>query len=305
MRIEFIREFLTIAEKGSFSLAAVELNITQPALSTHMKAMEKEIGKTLLDRGKGSNGAKLTNAGRIFYDEATEVLNRYDEAVSRTRRAPDESKGRITLLLSPFSRFCNAQAIEAVDAFNKAYPEIEVNLSLGLPQNLTEALDDGTIDCALLVQRVSPDEKRYPTVFLCEEEVGLLVPNDHPLTRLDEITPTDALKYPSVHRAHGNLEMTQRFHRELFREYGAMRFKLRGNPSIDDFLLREIHGDDMVIMPRSFVDSVQFQARADVTMLAFTPPLFGANSVIFSEGNESEAARTFRSFLENRATESL
>ena len=84
MEIEHLREFIRVIEEGSFSRAAVGLNISQPGLSKHMAALEKLLGAELLVRN--NTGVSLTPAGRVLYDEAQAVLQTYDGAMARFNR---------------------------------------------------------------------------------------------------------------------------------------------------------------------------------------------------------------------------
>ena len=88
MRMNLLREFVTLSKCQSFSSAARELHLTQPVVSTHIKSMEKELGFLLVDRRRG---VRLTEAGRRFLVEAQEILFAYDRAVEECRTLARES----------------------------------------------------------------------------------------------------------------------------------------------------------------------------------------------------------------------
>lgn len=88
MRMDLLREFVTLSKCQSFSSAARELHLTQPVVSTHIKSMEKELGFLLVDR---RGGVRLTEAGRRFLVEAQEILFAYDRAVEECRTLARES----------------------------------------------------------------------------------------------------------------------------------------------------------------------------------------------------------------------
>lgn len=79
MKIETLREFVMLVKCGSFSRAAKELFLSQPSLSTHISAMEKELGFALLERT--AMGFTLTTAGSSFLEYAQIITNTYEEAV--------------------------------------------------------------------------------------------------------------------------------------------------------------------------------------------------------------------------------
>lgn len=93
MDIEHCREFLLLAARLNFTEAASELNMTQPALSKHVLSLEKELGAPLLDRS--TRTFQLTEAGRIFSENASAIIAHYEEA----KRAIAQLKERPPLRL--------------------------------------------------------------------------------------------------------------------------------------------------------------------------------------------------------------
>src|SRR5918999_569436 len=90
--IRRLRYFVAVAERLSFSRAALDLHISQPALSEAVRKVEVELGVELLERS--SRGVALTGAGETLLHEAREVLARLDDAVLRTREAARGRAGR-------------------------------------------------------------------------------------------------------------------------------------------------------------------------------------------------------------------
>lgn len=86
MNIEHAREFLTLAQCLNFTEAANDLNMTQPALSKHLAALERELGAKLVDRTRKS--IQLTEEGRMFFETCGIIVNQYD----KMQRALDEIK---------------------------------------------------------------------------------------------------------------------------------------------------------------------------------------------------------------------
>lgn len=88
VKIETLREFAVLVKCGSFSRAAKELFLSQPSLSTHIGAMEKELGFELLERT--ATGFTLTSAGSSFLEYAQIIINTYEEAVESGKAASRE-----------------------------------------------------------------------------------------------------------------------------------------------------------------------------------------------------------------------
>src|SRR5579863_2658480 len=93
MELRHLRYFVAVAAHGSFSRAANELHLTQPALSRQVKSLEDEIGVALFLRGP--NAVSLTSAGEAFFEEAKDILTRVEAAVRRIITHPQREKLRV------------------------------------------------------------------------------------------------------------------------------------------------------------------------------------------------------------------
>src|SRR5882757_2380188 len=93
MELRHLRYFAAVAAHGSFSRAAKQLHLTQPALSRQVKSLEDEIGVALIVRGQ--NTISLTSAGEDFYEEAKDILARVDVAIRRIKTRPQGEMLRI------------------------------------------------------------------------------------------------------------------------------------------------------------------------------------------------------------------
>jgi LysR family nitrogen assimilation transcriptional regulator len=81
MNLKQLEYFVSVAELGSFSKAAVVLDIAQPALSRQVRALEIDLRETLLLRN--GRGVELTDAGRRLFGHATEILQQVDRKSTR------------------------------------------------------------------------------------------------------------------------------------------------------------------------------------------------------------------------------
>ena len=95
MNLNQLRYFVSVAEHGSFTKAAIQHYISQTAITQQIHALEENIGVKLLDRN--SRPASLTPAGKIFLKEAREILSRMDAALLRTREASTGLEGELHL----------------------------------------------------------------------------------------------------------------------------------------------------------------------------------------------------------------
>ena len=98
MRIDYIREFVRLADTMSFSKASEDLFISQPSLSRHISLLEAELGVRLVDRN--TRNAALTAAGRALYGDFTRLLDA-DRAIGEHARALSDGYSAQLRISSP------------------------------------------------------------------------------------------------------------------------------------------------------------------------------------------------------------
>lgn len=173
MEIRVLRYFWTIVEENSVSKAAEQLHITQPTLSRQLRELETELGTELFTREK--NRLKLTEAGLFLKSRAEEIL-------SLTQRTEQEFEDQKKLL---FSGNISVGCVEAdnsdtlsmmLEEFVADYPEVTFNIYTATGDDITDLLDKGLIDLAILLEPV--DTAKYNKIVLPRvERWELLVSN--------------------------------------------------------------------------------------------------------------------------------
>ena len=155
MELRVLQYFLAVAREQSISAAAESLHISQPALSTQLKAMEEELGKQLLIRGtKGSRKVVLTEEGMILRKRAEEILSLVKRTEDEITRSDETIVGDVyigtgeTDIVRLFAR--------AAKKIQKQYPDIHYHISSGNAEYVLEYLDKGLIDFGLLYSQVDP-----------------------------------------------------------------------------------------------------------------------------------------------------
>src|SRR5574343_1678507 len=93
MELRHLRYFKAVAELLNFSRAAEQLRVTQPALSRQIRALEEELGATLLDRNHAR--VLLTDAGRAYYTHTCKILAQVDMAAEAVKEVNEGSGGEL------------------------------------------------------------------------------------------------------------------------------------------------------------------------------------------------------------------
>ena len=179
MDIKSLRYFAAVAETGHMTRAAAILGIQQPPLSQQIKTLERELGVLLFRRHP--RGVALTDAGRQFQAEAQQLLA--DMAAMQQRMARLAS-GQAGSLAVGFTSSAAAHRFvpDALRAFRKAYPAVELRIREANAADLTEAIEAGRLHCGLLRVPVGrPEGLVFQT--LLREPVVVAMPSDHALAQ--------------------------------------------------------------------------------------------------------------------------
>ncbi|MDT0497319.1 LysR family transcriptional regulator [Algiphilus sp. W345] len=174
MDLRQLRYFAAIVEEGSLSRAAARLHVSQPPLSTHLKALEREIGAALLVRG--NRGVTPTAAGAVFYEEVRAVLSRLEQA---QERALQVHRGDVGVLSVGFVSIADYSILPpALSHFRARCPRVEVQLHELTTDAQIRELRAGRLDLAIGLAPVDEPDLRFER--LRREALILAAPEDHP-----------------------------------------------------------------------------------------------------------------------------
>lgn len=146
MDIRELRSFIHVARAGSFSRAASELYIAQPALSRQIAKLEEEIGVPLLTRY--GRGVRLTAAGARLLERAEMITHMVNETGEQVRASADEEGGHLAVGLPPtIGALIGADLIKD---FRARWPRVTLHLREGLSSSLQEWVLDKRVDLAVV-----------------------------------------------------------------------------------------------------------------------------------------------------------
>lgn len=182
MELRQLRSFIAVAEDGVISRAAQRLHLTQSALSRQIKALEEDLGVTLLERS--AHSVKLTQEGEVLLKEGRGVLERADAAVTKVRAA-----GKAVLLRVGYAPTLTAGILPlAISAFTQKHPRVRVELLDLSSTEMRTGLDQGSLDVVMTVKPAKLDEAIHWESLLQEAWCVAMSPN-HPLNAKKSIAP--------------------------------------------------------------------------------------------------------------------
>ena len=193
MELRTLRYFLAAANEENITRAADILHVTQPTLSRQLMDLEKELGTTLLLRGK--KGMTLTDDGIYFRQRAEEIVELAD-------RLEQDFVERNTGI-SGVSSIGASEAVgsrlfaKLIAQFSEKYPLVQFKLYNEMADQIKDRLDKGLVDVGLLLEPV--DTVKYDFVRLSQKETwGILMRRDHPLAERTSIEPQELISYPLI-----------------------------------------------------------------------------------------------------------
>jgi LysR family hydrogen peroxide-inducible transcriptional activator len=190
MEISQLRYFLKIAARGNFTRAAEELLITQPALSRSIAKLEEELGQPVFERQ--SRTVQLTDAGRLLRARAEQILTLVDDTLAEI--TDDGQSGRIRLGAIP--TIAPYLLPTLLRAFTERHPRANLVVFEETTEKLLQRTLHGEIDVAILALPVP--KQHLDAVQLFEEELQLVLPVDHALSKKKQIQLDDLQSYPFV-----------------------------------------------------------------------------------------------------------
>jgi LysR family cyn operon transcriptional activator len=168
------RYLIAVADHGSFTRAAAELHVPQPAMSQQVKQLEEALGVKLLDR----NGAKLkpTDAGRIYIEHLRRALQSIDAAGRAVHDVENLAEGTLRIAFLPL--FTPYMVGPVIAEFYRRHPGVTLSVEILAQAKIEAALADDQIDIGIGFSTVELDTTTVE--LLRDEPLHLVVGKDHP-----------------------------------------------------------------------------------------------------------------------------
>jgi LysR family nitrogen assimilation transcriptional regulator len=146
MELDQLKTFLVVAESGTFSRAAIRLSSTQPMLSRKIKLLEEEMGTELFHRT--GRGVVLSEGGKLLEQYARGLLDTAASAKAAVQALGNSPVGQVTIGMP--SSIATVLAIELVQEFRRAFPQVSLKVMEGYSGHVLEWLTAARLDVAVL-----------------------------------------------------------------------------------------------------------------------------------------------------------
>lgn len=192
MEIRLLRYFWAVAQEGNISRASRILNITQPTLSRQIKELEERIGAPLFHREK--NRLSLTKDGYFLKERAEEILA-LDEKLEQAFSAQRNEQLSGTISIGCVEADNSDTVAMLLEELISDYPQIQFNLVTGTSDDISDRLEKGILDLAILLEPVILNE--VETLILPREERwGFLVSKEMFIAEKEFLKPEDIKGLP-------------------------------------------------------------------------------------------------------------
>lgn len=189
-----IRYFVASAHAGQVTRAAVDLNISQSAVTAAVRSLEADLGFDLFSRHSG--GVRLTSDGARFLRRAEQVLASVDDAMRLSRQSPAEVSGQLRLGMS--YTVSGYFAPPLLSRARRVFPAVEFRLVEGERQWLEDRLLSGDLDMALILTSNLKQRQWLKHRTLVRSRRRLWLPVEHELTNWGSISLSDLRAFPYI-----------------------------------------------------------------------------------------------------------
>ncbi|MEA3486142.1 MAG: LysR family transcriptional regulator [Thermodesulfobacteriota bacterium] len=197
MNFDQLKTFHHVARAGSFTLAARELFLTQPAVSQQIKALEFFLGITLFDRS--GKQVRLTSEGEVLLSYTDRLFHLYDEIETIFSRMQELKKGKITIGSTAVIGTYFLPRI--IGQYNKKYPGIKIDLKVGNSNTVHSMLNDSKVDLGFAGKIKT--HAGFEGTLIHRERFLMVVSPEHTIAAKRSVSADDLIKIPFIWREKG------------------------------------------------------------------------------------------------------
>ena len=296
MDIPSLTAFLTVAECGSFSLAAEQLHLTQPAVSKRIASLEQQLGTPLFDRkqfdrkNSASRRTHLNEAGRTLLPKARQMLELMKDTRQQINNLKTQIKGPLSLATSHHIGLRRLPDI--LKTFARTYPDVTLDIRFVDSEAAYELLHRGEVELGIITLAPGNPENVLSRQ-LWNDPLVFMACREHPLAQIKkQVSPEVLCQYQAV--LPGASTFTYRLVQNLFDQQGLTLKTAMSSNYLETIRMLTAIGIAWSILPKSMLGD-------DLTELHtnFQPPVRELGYIRHEHRTLSNAARAFLELLDN------
>ncbi|WP_300056738.1 LysR family transcriptional regulator [Sulfitobacter sp.] len=182
--LRHLRYALAVADAQGFRAAAEMLNIAQPAISKAVKDTEVDLGFRIFDR----SGPRVipTPEGVVFLDDARQTVAQFERTIRASRQNAAGARGHIIVGYSALAT--SRQISEALDAFHRSVPGVQVEMHVMSTDNMLKNLTSGAIDLGFLLSHPSVGAPGIDQMPVWSSRIGVVAPAGEAPSHVNELS---------------------------------------------------------------------------------------------------------------------
>jgi len=193
-----LQVFHTVARLLSFTKAADELHMTQPAVTFQVRQLEEQFNTRLFDRTH--NRISLTDAGHRVFESAGKIFQLYSEMDNSVRELTGDISG--VLILGASTTIAEYMLPVLLGDFKEKFPEVIIRLKVANTDGIVSQVENNMIDLGVVE---APVANKNLVVEKCRmDELVLIVPLNHELAKREVVSLEEVTKYPFICREEGS-----------------------------------------------------------------------------------------------------
>lgn len=265
--------FTSIVELGSFSEAALELDISQSSISKQIMQLEDELQVALFDRS--FRKARLSSAGELLYQDAVEVLKSIKKMKDNAHALSSSGKKKITILALPVIGHYNFYI--PVSLFESKHSDLEIEINEIEEPEMYRKMDRGDYDAVITYFNPRRSVRNGRFFPLADDEMILVCSKTDPLSQQDVITPND-LDGKNVLSMQKYTCISQLYELYFQKHNTSPKISFRGRP--ETIMVGAEAGRAPALLTRIHT---QTQRISGCSMIPFSPSLKGILGIIINQ----------------------
>ncbi len=283
--------FHEVAKHKSFSKAAEGLFISQPAVTKHVKELERKVGLGLIQRRKG--GFALTEAGKIIFKYTHKISSHLMEIENLLENIKKDYQG--ILKIGTTESYSKGLMPKLLSGFQTSFPFMKIALDVGNSEEIEKSLRGYKNDLGLIAgTKMSP---RFESIPFLREELVLIVSPNHSLAKKQVVSLKELGRYPLIIRAKGST--TREIILQALKEAG-IHPSLLIEAGSSEFIKQWVsEGKGVSIIIKRAVEDEE--KRGIIKTIPLFEKLYLKVAFIYlKEAKSNPAIKTFVNFIENQ-----